>query len=459
MTAQSGMAKSFHVLIVDDDESTRGFLHSVLTAEGYCCQLAADLETAERTLRDHTVDLALVDLYLGTANGLNVLDLVKVLQPQSACVIMTAHATVETVARSVAGGALEYISKPLMIDELLALVRQVEARCGPSAAKTIAEDSPPSSIIGSSPKMLEVYRAIARVAPTNAPVLIVGASGTGKELVARAIHQHSPRGTERFVPVNCGAFAENLLESELFGHEKGAFTGAHLSHLGLFEAASGGTLFLDEISETKPAFQVNLLRAVQDQQVRRVGSNKYVQVDVRIVAATNQDLTSVLKSGAFREDLYYRLSVVTIHVPSLEERSGDIPLLVQHFLTLSNKRNHRNVQITADALELLTRMRWPGNVRELENLVERLAIFCVSGEIGVADIERERNLQARSAMQRTSAAAAASTLEDMERQHILRVLEEAKGNKSQAARALGIERKTLYEKARRMGIRLRSGKP
>ena len=459
MTAQGGMAKSFHVLIVDDDESTRGFLHSVLTAEGYCCQLAADLETAERTLRDHTVDLALVDLYLGTANGLNVLDLVKVLQPQSACVIMTAHATVETVARSVAGGALEYIGKPLMIDELLALVRQVEARRGPSAAKTIAEDTPPSSIIGSSPKMLEVYRAIARVAPTNTPVLIVGASGTGKELVARAIHQHSPRATERFVPVNCGAFAENLLESELFGHEKGAFTGAHLSRPGLFEAASGGTLFLDEISETKPAFQVNLLRAVQDQQVRRVGSNKYVQVDVRIVAATNQDLTSVLKSGAFREDLYYRLSVVTIHVPSLEERSGDIPLLVQHFLRLSNKRNHRNVQITAVALELLTRMRWPGNVRELENLIERLAIFCVSGEIGIADIERERNLQSRSAMQRTSAAAAPSTLEDMERQHILRVLEEAKGNKSQAARALGIERKTLYEKARRMGISLRSGKP
>jgi DNA-binding NtrC family response regulator len=453
------MAKSFHVLIVDDDESTRGFLHSVLTAEGYCCQLAADLETAERTLRDHTVDLALVDLYLGTANGLNVLDLIKVLQPQSACVIMTAHATVETVARSVAGGALEYISKPLMIDELLALVHQVEARRGLAEAKTIGEDTPPTSIIGSSPKMLEVYRAIARVAPTNTPVLIVGASGTGKELVARAIHQHSPRASERFVPVNCGAFAENLLESELFGHEKGAFTGAHLSRPGLFEAASGGTLFLDEISETKPAFQVNLLRAVQDQQVRRVGSNKYVQVDVRIVAATNQDLTSVLKSGAFREDLYYRLSVVTIHVPSLEERSEDIPLLVQHFRTLSNKRNHRNVQITADALELLTQMRWPGNVRELENLVERLAIFCVSGEIGVADIKRERNLQARSAMLRTSAAAVPSTLEEMERQHILRVLEEAKGNKSQAARALGIERKTLYEKARRMGIRLRSGKP
>ena len=454
------MAKTFRILVVDDEESTRAFLHSVLTAEGYSCQIAPDLETAERILRNDTVDLALVDLYLGTANGLNVLDLIKVQQPQSACVIMTAHATVETVARSVAGGALEYLSKPLLIEELLALVHKVEARRDSSAAKRVEVDSrPPSSIIGSSPKMLEVYRAIARVAPTSAPVLIVGASGTGKELVARAIHQHSPRATKPFVPVNCGAFAENILESELFGHEKGAFTGAHVSRPGLFEAASGGTLFLDEISETKPAFQVNLLRAVQEQQVRRVGSNKFVQVDARIVAATNRDLTSLLQSGAFREDLYYRLSVVRIHVPPLEERTGDIPLLVQHFLTLSNHRNHRNVQITADALGLLTRMQWPGNVRELENLIERLAIFCVSGEIGIADIERERDTQNPSAQQKTPIGAALSTLEEMERQHILRVLEEANGNKSRAARALGIERKTLYEKARRMGISLRSGKP
>lgn len=460
MTGRGGMARNFQILVVDDDESTRAFLHSVLTAEDYCCQVAADLESAERILRTKKVDLALVDLYLGTANGLNVLDLINVLQPQSACVIMTAHATVETVARSVAGGALEYLSKPLMIEELLGLVRKVETRRGLSPMNTAAEkETPPTSIVGSSPKMLEVYRAIARVAPTNASVLIVGASGTGKELVARAIHQHSARAGKHFVPVNCGAFSENLLESELFGHEKGAFTGAHLSHPGLFEAANGGTLFLDEISETKPAFQVNLLRALQDQQVRRVGSNRYVQVDVRIVTATNRDLTDLLQSGEFRGDLYYRISVVTIHVPPLEERSGDIPLLVQHFLMRSNKRNQRNVQITADAVELLTRMRWPGNVRELENLIERLAIFCVSGEIGVADIERERNAQDQCAKQRTPATAALRTLEEMEREHIVRVLEEAKGNKSRAARALGIERKTLYEKARRMGISLRSGKP
>jgi len=305
--------------------------------------------------------------------------------------------------------------------------------------------------------MLEVYRAIARVAPTNAPVLIVGASGTGKELVARAIHQHSPRASSPFVPVNCGAFAENILESELFGHEKGAFTGAHMSHPGLFEAASGGTLFLDEISETKPAFQVNLLRAVQDQQVRRLGSNKYVRVDVRILTATNRDLASLLRWGVFREDLYYRLSVVTIQVPALEERGGDIPLLVQHFLKRSNQRNGRNVHIAADALELLSHMPWPGNVRELENLIERLAIFCISGEIAVTDIERERNLRAHRELQNGAGGATPATLEEMERQHILRALEEAKGNKSQAARTLGIERKTLYEKARRMGISLRSG--
>jgi DNA-binding NtrC family response regulator len=452
------MTKDFQVLVVDDDASTRAFLQSVLNAEGYCCQVAADVESAEQALQNGPVHLALVDLYLGTGNGLNVLDLVKVLQPQCACVIMTAHATIETVARSVAGGALEYLGKPLMIDELLMLVRKVEGGRGSSPTEVVGQDTPPSSIIGSSPKMLEVYRAIARVAPTNAPVLIVGASGTGKELVARAIHQHSLRAAKPFVPVNCGAFAENILESELFGHEKGAFTGAHASRPGLFEAASGGTLLLDEISETKPSFQVNLLRAVQEQQVRRVGSNRYLPVDVRILAATNRDLTSLLQSGAFREDLYYRLSVVTIHVPALAERVGDIPLLVQHFLKRSNQRNHRNVQINADALDLLARMSWPGNVRELENLIERLAIFCVSGEIAVADIEQERKLRTRPEEQIAAGPPAPTTLEEMERQHILRVLEEANGNKSKAARALGIERKTLYQKARRMGINLRSGK-
>ncbi len=452
-------SKEFRILVVDDDESARAFLRSVLSAEGYSCAMAADVESAESILRQGPVHLALIDLYLGTANGLNVLDLIKVLQPECACVIMTAHATVETAARSVAGGAVEYLGKPLMIDELLSLVRKVEASRRASVESDEKKESQPaSSIIGRSPKMLEVYRAVARVAPASASVLIVGASGTGKELVARAIHAHSNRSSMPFVPVNCGAFAENILESELFGHERGAFTGANNSRAGLFEAANGGTLFLDEISETKPSFQVNLLRAVQEQQIRRIGSNKQVQVDVRILAATNRDLGTLIRSGSFREDLYYRLSVVTIQLPTLEERREDISLLVHHFLKASNQRNKRNVLITAEALDLLTHLPWPGNVRELENLVERLTIFCASGEIGLADIERERK-SGSSLTQNAVSEKTAATLEEVERQHIVRVLREANGNKSKAARALGIERKTLYDKARRMGIDLHLDKP
>jgi DNA-binding NtrC family response regulator len=303
--------------------------------------------------------------------------------------------------------------------------------------------------------MLEVYRAVARVASADVSVLILGASGTGKELVARAIHDHSNRAKMPFVPVNCGALPENILESELFGHEKGAFTGADSSRPGLFEAAHGGTLFLDEISETRPSFQVNLLRAVQEQQIRRVGSHKYTPVNVRIVAASNRDLTKMMAAGQFREDLYYRLSVVEIKLPSLDERREDIPLLVQHFLKRHNQKNKRSVKISDEAVRVLSAASWPGNVRELENLVERLAIFCTSGEIGAPEVENERHVvHSNGASPSLVEANSAKTLEDMERQHIVRVLQENAGNKSKAARALGIERKTLYQKARRLGIDL-----
>lgn len=447
----------FRILVVDDDDSTRSFLTSVLTAEGYQCLTANDIASAEAVLRQEPVQLAFLDLYLGTSNGLNVLDLIKVLQPQCACVIMTAHMSVETVAKSITSGAVEYLGKPLLIDDLLAVVRRVQAGRVPAQdAAQDQEEGPESAIIGRTPKMLEVYRAVARVAPTDVSVLVLGASGTGKELVARAIHDHSNRFKMPFVPVNCGALPENILESELFGHEKGAFTGADSSRPGLFEAAHGGTLFLDEISETRPSFQVNLLRAVQEQQIRRVGSHKYTPVNVRILAASNRDLTKLMAAGQFREDLYYRLSVVEIKLPSLDERREDIPLLVQHFLKRSNLKNKRNVKITDEAVRVLSAAFWPGNVRELENLVERLAIFCTSGEIGAADVENERRVvHSNGAVSAVAAGAeSARTLEDMERQHIVRVLQENAGNKSKAARALGIERKTLYQKARRLGIDL-----
>src|SRR5215467_13949078 len=447
--------RNFRVLIVDDDDSTRSFLSSVLAAEGYECLTANSVAAADAILRQEPVHLALLDLYLGTANGLNVLDLIKVMQPQCACVIMTAHTSVETVTKSIGSGAFEYLGKPLLIDDLLAVVGRIQQsrKAAPPAAAN-DQPGPETAIIGRTPKMLEVYRAIARVAPTEASVLILGASGTGKELVARALHEHSARAKMPFVPINCGALPENILESELFGHEKGAFTSADSSRPGLFEAAHGGTLFLDEISETKPGFQVNLLRAVQEQQIRRVGSHKYTPINVRILAASNRDLTKLMTDGRFREDLYYRLSVVVINLPGLEERREDIPLLVQHFLKRANRKSKRAITITEAAVKLLTSYSWPGNVRELENLVERLAIFCTSGEIGVADVERERQLvRSNGAPDKTPP----TTLEDMERQHILRVLQEHAGNKSKTARALGIERKTLYQKARRLGIDLMVG--
>jgi DNA-binding NtrC family response regulator len=284
-------------------------------------------------------------------------------------------------------------------------------------------------------------------------VLITEASGTGKELVARAIHQHSKRAGRPFTPVNCGSFTESILESELFGHEKGAFTGAGTIHKGLVEASDGGTLFLDEVTETTLSFQVKLLRVIQEQQLRRVGSNRYLPVDVRILAATNADVRGLLTQGQFRDDLYYRLAVVEIAVPSLSERREDIPLLVSHFLQQFNLKNDREVNIEAAAVQRLQVMAWPGNVRELENAVNRLAIFARTGQITEADVEAETR---RSAEMPASPVVGPppDRLLELERQHILRLLRETRGNRSETARRLGIERKTLYKKALRLGIDL-----
>jgi len=451
------MDKPLRVLVVDDDKSICRWLNAVLTAEGYECCTARSVEDADPLLREGPIDLALLDIYIGQANGLEFLEKLKTLQPECKCVMMTAHASVETAARSVSGGALEYLSKPLLIDELLALLRKLT---GPRQTPShVPKDSfaPESAIVGRSPKMLEVYRAVARVAPSIASVLITGASGSGKELVARAIHVHSARAEMPFTPINCGSFPETILESELFGHEKGAFTGAETSRSGLFEATNGGTIFLDEISETSLSFQVKLLRVLQEHKVRRVGSNTFLPIDVRIVAATNKDLSGLIRAGQFREDLYYRLSVVTILLPSLEERAEDIPLLVQYFLERFNQRNQRHVIISEEAVKLLASMSWPGNVRELENLIERLAIFAATDEISAEEVQRERACRSETtSAPEKSTASLPGKLQEMERQEILRVLRESGGNKSLAARKLGIERKTLYEKARRLAIDLQS---
>src|SRR6266404_6193965 len=451
------MEKQLKILVVDDDKSICRWLNAVLTADGYECRAARSVDDAEALLKEGRIDVALLDIYIGQANGIEFLEKLKTLQPECKCVVMTAHASVETVARSVAGGALEYLVKPLLIDELLALLRKLT---GPRKIPRHApKDSfaPESAIIGRSPKMLEVYRAVARVAPSTANVLITGASGSGKELVARAIHTHSTRAEMAFTPINCGSFPETILESELFGHEKGAFTGADTSRSGLFEATNGGTVFLDEISETSLSFQVKLLRVLQEHKVRRVGSNTFLPIDVRIVAATNKDLSALIRGGQFREDLYYRLSLVTIQLPSLEERAKDIPLLVQHFLGRFNERNQRHVNISEAAVKLLTSMSWPGNVRELENLIERLAIFAATDEISAEEVECERARRSETtSAPENSTASLPGKLQEMERQEIVRILRESGGNKSLAARKLGIERKTLYEKARRLAIDLQS---
>jgi len=443
------------ILVVDDDKATRQWLCSVLNAEGYACDAARNPQEAEEFLHLREIQLALVDIYLGAANGLEFVRRIKKLQPDCDCVMMTAHASVETMAQSVKDGAVEYLGKPLRIDDLLGLVRRLENR-RESRNTAVADEAEPegfsgTAIVGRSPKMLEVYRSIARVAPTDATVLIVGASGSGKERVARAIHAHSRRAGKPMTAINCGALAESVLESELFGHEKGAFTGAESARHGLFENSNGGTIFLDEISETTPGFQVKLLRVLQERQVRRLGSNVSMNVDARILAATNADIGERIRAKQFREDLYYRLSVVTIHVPSLEERQEDIPLLVRHFLTRFNERNARQVRVCEEATGVLKRMDWPGNVRELENLIERAAILSTTGEITQEDIERAR---AAGALSTGHAQRSSSTLREAERQQIFRALRESEGNRSLAARILGIERKSLYKKARRLGIDL-----
>ena len=432
------MSRKFTILIVDDDESTRKLLHSVLTIEGYECQMAENLERAEAVLRQGRIDLALVDLYLGTANGLNVLDLVKVIQPRCKCVIMTAHATVETVARSLSEGALEYLSKPLLIDELLTLVRKVQSD-GQSPVKEVAKEeaSPETAIIGRSESMLEVYRAIARVAATNASVLITGASGTGKELVARAIHAHSARAQGPFVPVNCGAFSETLLESELFGHEQGAFTGAHQRKKGKLELAHGGTVFFDEIGDISQELQAKLLRFLQEREFERVGGVISISVNVRVIAATNRDLEVALEKGLFREDLYHRLNVVPINLPPLRERKEDIAVLSQFFLRKYSTATRRSVsEISPQTMEQLTAYHWPGNVRELANVIERAVVLGSEPTVNLADLPN-----------RIAAGAAADTLSYREavttarKDVVLKALSRTQGNRSAAAKMLGLDTK------------------
>ena len=443
---------------MDDDRSICKMVDSILEMEGYPRFVVASAEQARKAIHEEKFDILVSDIYLGDASGLELLALMKRQQPEAEVVIMTAHGSVETAVDAVHHGAFDYISKPFAVDEILEVLHRIEEKWAmeksASVGTELAESLPNTEIIGTSPRMVEIYKKLAKMARVNAPVLIIGESGSGKELIARAVHAASDRASQPFVVINCGALPETLQESELFGHERGAFTGASALRKGLLETAAGGTVFLDEISETSLAFQVKLLRVIQEHEIRRVGSNETIQVDIRLIAATNRDLREMVRNKQFREDLFHRLNVFSIALPPLRERQSDIPLLASHFIKNFTGEYGKNVRLSAEALELMRRYDWPGNVRELRNLLERTMTFNETGVISAAEIEFGEAPDEDTPPESTPGAGA--SLDDMEREHIVRVLRETGGNKKKAAEILGIERRTLYNKAKRLGIDLRS---
>jgi two-component system response regulator HydG len=436
------------VLVVDDEQVHRYTLCSLLQDWGYRCVEADDGDTAVKAVQEHSYDVVLMDVRMARMSGREAFDHIQDLNPALPVVIMTAYSSIDDAVEVIKQGAHDYLTKPLDFDRLrLTLERALDYSQVQHCRQEV--QTPPkgleTQIIGSSEPITELLETIQYVAPTEASVLITGESGTGKELVAEALYRNSERSTGPFVKVNCAALAESLLESELFGHEKGAFTGADRLRDGKFVQADGGTLFLDEIGETTPAMQVKLLRVLQERELQRVGGEEVVPVDVRIIAATNRDLETEVRNANFREDLFYRLNVVTLEVPPLRERKDDIPLLIEHFVSNLAQKNRRNVDsIAPSCMELLTSYPWPGNVRELENAIER-GIILMRGE-QLTEKSLPLQLQKHVESSADNPGVRPETLEEAEKALIFQTLRETGGNKSEAARRLGITRKTLQNK-------------
>ena len=441
------MSAAATLLVADDDQVARELLAEVLAGEGYRVRVAAGGEECLRLAEAEPLDMALVDLRMPDLDGLAVLKRLAAVQPGLPVVILTAFATIETAIEAVRAGAYDYLSKPFRMEEIKLVVRRtLEARRLASENQQYRQELRArygfENLIGQSHQMVEIYTLVARVARLDTTVLIQGETGTGKELVARAIHYASPRADRPFVVVDCAALSETLFESELFGHERGAFTGASTARRGLLETSSGGTCFLDEIGELTTALQAKLLRTLQERTIRRVGGNEPIPVDVRLLAATNRDLRKLVAEGRFRDDLYYRLNVVTLTVPPLRERPQDIPLLAQHFLEKFAAAAARPVRrLAPEALALLTGYHWPGNVRELEHAIER-AVALASAEMLLPD-DFPPHLRAEPA-EVARLPAARMTLEEVKRWYVSKVLQESGGNKLRAAELLGIDRSTLY---------------
>ncbi len=445
----ASMTPRARILIVDDEANARTALAELLRDDGYVVETAADGFKALPKLDEFAPDLLLTDLKMPGLDGIALMRKARERDPECVAIVMTAFGAVETAVAAMRDGAADYLTKPINVDELSLVVeralerRRLRAEAG-LLRERLSERSRLPNIIGSSPNMLAVFETVLQVAPSRASVLITGESGTGKELVAAAIHEHSPRSGRPFVRLHCAALAETLLESELFGHERGSFTGAVARRDGRFQQADGGTLFLDEIGEISPGVQVKLLRFLQQHEFERVGGNQTIKVDVRIVAATNRDLLQRVKDGLFREDLYYRLNVVSIDMPPLRARPMDIPLLAMTFLKRFAKDNQKSiVGFTDEALDRLTKYSWPGNVRELENAIERAVVVARGEVIGPADLA-----PAIAASTRPTGVPVVpgASLADIERHAILATLEHTGGSTSRAAEILGISpRKIQYK--------------
>jgi two-component system, NtrC family, response regulator AtoC len=448
-------------LIVDDEQSIRRLCITVGQGLGYVCAEAETAEAALETLEINAPDLVVTDLKLPSLSGVELLRKVKELLPRTEVAIMTGHGSVETAVDAMRQGAYDYIEKPFRVERLRQLLQRMAEKVrlvteNQFLRERVNTETELDGIVGTSGKIQDVMRMISRLKETRTPVLITGESGTGKELVARAIHFRGPLAAMPFVAVDCGSLVPTLMESELFGHEKGSFTGALKSKAGLFQAANGGTIFLDEIGELPLELQAKLLRVLQEKEVRPVGSNDKVPVDVRVIAATNRDLEAAYRGGTFRKDLYFRLNVVTIHVPALRERRSDIPQLAHYFL--DRYAPGENIQVTPAAMKSFLQYEWPGNVRELENCIARAVALGDHHTIDVEDLPPSiRSAQEGEGTAASGSAVSTTALADLERMTILRVFEKAGGDKALAGKMLGISRATLYRKLKLYNIPLRPG--
>lgn len=442
-------------------------LRKVLSQEGYNVETFTRPDQAIAWLEHSPAEIVISDLKMPQLSGMDVLRAVRRVSPETSVILMTAYGTIESAIEAVREGAYDYITKPFKLDELMLIVERAAERTklreeNEALTRTLARPFEPTELVGDSPPMRELRTIIAKVAPTDAAILLRGESGTGKELVARAIHRNSRRAEAPFVAINCASIPETLLESELFGYEKGAFTGADRPKMGLVEVANGGTLFLDEIGDLPVPLQAKVLRMLQEQEVQRVGGLRPIKVNVRLIAATNRDLETAIQQRTFRQDLYYRLNVISIELPPLRERAEDIPLLVEHFCAKAARKLRRTVpRFAPDALEALKRYPFPGNVRELENLIERLLILCERDEIQCEDLPEDIRTLNRSRRPGLSATSAPITTldyrkarEDFERAYLQHLLEATGGNVSEAARLSGLSRRHLYEKFERLDIRV-----